>query len=486
MAEDAKPEQRNPQPTGDRLFLVSMVLLWLFAIANLACHFSYRPTGTGQPYLVGFDQNGYFAYAHSLLFDQDLQFKNEYNFLEKTQPEDTASVFRERLNENATDPLNPFNIGTGLATLPVLAIARGGFAALAAAEVIHPVSRFASIYPFIFSSVNVTFGVLALACCYAFLRRWFTAGTAALGCWAVLLCGPMLYYLLAEPAMSHLTGAFFGSAALLCWSRWDSATYHPRKCWFALLTGFCAAYAAVVRPYDAPVALVLLQPIVSSLSHKSGLRAALAPFLCGVLGAVVGALPQLVAWKIQFGYWIANTTDHSLTWYSPHALNVLFSRRHGLFFWSPALLLALGGLVMSVRHMRFPAAWLLAIFVGVAYMAGTWWYYWIGVSFGMRSYVDHPLPFAFGFAALAAWLVQRLGRPGLNIAWECVVLFALINLHLIICFRGGIVTVDGPLHWLDTVSKGRRYKAQLAREAKYWTDFDPMHRANIMRAPTAR
>jgi hypothetical protein len=64
-----------------------------------------------------------------------------------------------------------------------------------------------------------------------------------------------------------------------------------------------------------------------------------------------------------------------------------------------------------------------------------------------------------------------------------VVLFALVNLHLILCFRGGVITVDGPLFWLDTVSRGKAYKAQVAREWRIWTDWGEGRRAGLVGAP---
>jgi hypothetical protein len=119
---------------------------------------------------------------------------------------------------------------------------------------------------------------------------------------------------------------------------------------------------------------------------------------------------------VQHGKFIANTTDYHFYWWGPYTLQVLFARRHGLFFWSPALLASVIALVFVIRS-KPVAGWLLGVFVAVTLMAGSWWYYWIGVSFGMRTFVDHPVVFAFGFATIAQWLGQRLGRSGYNIAW---------------------------------------------------------------------
>jgi hypothetical protein len=472
----------------DRWFAVSLLVLWLLAIVNCAAQFTYVSTPGMQPYLVGLDQNGYFAYARSLLFDHDLNFANEYKFLVETQGPNTQDAYRTIVKENPRSPQNQFTIGSGLSALPLLSLTRAAVSVLHWVGAMDKVSGFASLYPFIYLLSNITLGVLALLATYAFLRHWFSAGSCAVATWAVLLCGPMLYYVYAEPGMSQLPGAFFTSAALLSWLRWRNAVRTSRRCIFAGLCGFCAVFAAVVRPYDVTVALILLQPasefVWRVVRKQPGPRprVLLAAYLCAAIGSCIAAAPQLIAWKIQHGKWVANTTDYHFYWWGPYALQVHFSRRHGLFFWAPALLIATVALLVALRR-RPVAGWLLAIFAGVTLMAGSWWYYWIGVSFGMRTFVDLPVVFAFGFAAIAHWLLSRLGRSGLNIAWESVALFALINLHLIVCFRGGVITVDGPLFWLDTVSRGKAYKAQLAREWTTWTDWDSAHRANLLAAP---
>jgi hypothetical protein len=472
-----------PASRGDRFFAISLGVLWLMLLLNFSLQYTWTGYTKHAPYLVGLDQNCYFAYAHTLLFDGDLNFQNQYEFLARTQPSATGSVFLQLIADNPNKPVNQFNIGTGMAALPVLAVARAAFAVLRFSGLLPGgVSHWAPIYPLLYCLANITYGVAGLVCCYIFLRRWFGAAPAAIGCWGVLLCGPLLYYLYAEPAMSHLTGCFFTSAALLCWSQWTHGTGARRQSIYAFLAGFCAAFAAVVRPYDAPVALVLIQPLVAAALNRYG-RGALLPTGAAVAGAAMGALPQLIAWKVQFGHWITNTTDHPFPFYSPWALHVLFSRRHGLFFWAPALLIAVVCLAVYVRKAAHPAGWLLAVFLGVTWMAGTWWFYWIGVAFGMRSYVDHPLPFAFGLAAGAAWLIAKLGAGGRNAAWEIVALFALINIHVLICFRGGVIWVDGPLYWTHTISSGKKYRAQVQRECQSWIDFSPGHRANVLQPP---
>ena len=97
-----------------------------------------------------------------------------------------------------------------------------------------------------------------------------------------------------------------------------------------------------------------------------------------------------------------------------------------------------------MRAILLPALALLAVFLGVTYMYGNWRIYWLGVSFGMRGYVDLPCVFVFGFAAVTIWLALRIGRQRAgSIARLLTMLFALVNLHLMVAFQSGAVWVDG-------------------------------------------
>ena len=74
------------------------------------------------------------------------------------------------------------------------------------------------------------------------------------------------------------------------------------------------------------------------------------------------------------------------------------------------------------------------------------------------------LGFAFGFGALFLWAERMQLRSWQSIATKLMVLFFIVNVHLSIAFRSGAIYVDGPLYWLDSISHGKKYKAQLGRD----------------------
>ena len=75
----------------------------------------------------------------------------------------------------------------------------------------------------------------------------------------------------------------------------------------------------------------------------------------GVAAAVVAFLPQALAYLALNGHvGPSRLVARKMSWTAPHALDVLASPAHGLFFWTPLAVVALVGLV--VLAIRVPAA----------------------------------------------------------------------------------------------------------------------------------
>ncbi len=112
---------------------------------------------------------------------------------------------------------------------------------------------------------------------------------------------------------------------------------------------------------------------------------------------------QLVAWQILYGkFWISPylTGGEGFTLWHPHFLEVLFSPKSGLFFWTPMLLLGLAGLFISSVipakagiHRLFLLVILLQIWI-----VASWSTWWQGASYGGRMFVSVLPLFAFGLA----------------------------------------------------------------------------------------
>ena len=131
--------------------------------------------------------------------------------------------------------------------------------------------------------------------------------------------------------------------------------------------------------------------------------------LAGVTGALLGYLPQLLAYNALNGYpGPAEHVQRKMFWYAPHGLQVLASPHHGLFFWTPLAILALIGLFF-VRE-RIVAVSLAIMVASQVYVAGSVESWTVAGAFGQRRFVNLTIILVIGLAAL--WTAAaRKGRP---------------------------------------------------------------------------
>jgi hypothetical protein len=111
-----------------------------------------------------------------------------------------------------------------------------------------------------------------------------------------------------------------------------------------------------------------------------------------------------------------------MSYASPHFFEVLFDPGHGLFAWSPILLVAAAGLALAAaRGRRVPVALLALALVLQVWINGAVESWTQAGAFGSRRFVSSTPVFAWGLAAVveAAW--PRLGRTVLAVALVLVV-----------------------------------------------------------------
>ena len=163
--------------------------------------------------------------------------------------------------------------------------------------------------------------------------------------------------------------------------------------------------------------------------------------------AVLCYLPQLAAYNALNGHpGPTREVSRKMTWWSPHALEVVLSTQHGLFFWTPLALVALIGLLWLAlgwrRTTRPDTAWiasLMALMVALQiYVSGSVESWTVAGSFGQRRFVALTPILALG---LAVWTESARAMPGrlprlalsgmlAVLIWWNVGLMAQFGLHL--------------------------------------------------------
>lgn len=393
--------------------------------------------------IYGSDEIEYFSYLHSLWFDHDLNFLNEYQHFYDGNPTKYAQFKRDLIDktEPATGlPLNVAPMGSGLMWAPFFAVADG---------VVHiarltgsPVKADGYSAPYIWSITyaSAIYGFLGLVLIYAVCRELFTRFASLLAVITVWLATPAFFYMYITPPMSHANSLFAVSLFVFIWYR--TRKRRTLRGWLAL--GAAGGLMMLVREQDGLFAII---PAVESawfyvdcLRNRDWAKAR--RLLVGnavlLLTTVVVFSPQLLAYKVLNGHFgPSKTVSQKLLLDAPFALPVLFSPQHGLFVWSPILIFAVAGLFFLFRRDKMLAVCLLAAFLTQVYVAGSFKTWSMAGSFGARRFVNSTVIFIIGLAALLSVANKRVPRSALG---GLAAVFIAWNLGLVVQF--GVPLMD--------------------------------------------
>ena len=380
------------------------------------------------------DTGSYFVYLRSLAFDHDLDFANDWTLLRQPPAASLRTVTGHVSNMQTVGPAllwSPFYL---MAHAYVRMGNALGFASWPGDGVSVPYRRAPALG-------TITAVVLALFLLRRAMARQFTPGLALLAVAAAVLSSPIVYYTLVVPGMAH--GLAFALAAALVFAVVRVGDSSSARGW--LLVGALLGLLVLVRTQAAVMVLfVLPTAIVAWRTRRVGSRI-LALSACLALVLVT---PQLLAWKAVFGaYFTVPQGPGYLNWSSPHLGDVLFSANHGLFAWSPALVLGLIGLVLHLRRDPRLAAGALLAFAALAWTNGSVadWDWEGGDAFGARRFdVAVPL-FAVGLAAFAQRARALAARRPWVLPAAVLVPLVLWNLGFVAVFRAGRYPEAAPL-----------------------------------------
>ncbi len=342
---------------------------------------------------IGGDGVMYYVQLHSLLKDGDIDLTNEYTHYELIEREDLRVLTRTGLRRSI------FAIGPALAWAPFFALGEG------VARIERLAGRDADLSGYGPAHVNATalgsfaLGFAALLLIHGLLRRHFGEGLAT-GAVVLLWAGGFLHwYMVHQPTMSHAPSAFGAALVIALWDRWR-ATPGVRR---FLLLGLVLGFAMCLRWQNA----VLLVLPGLDLARAAWARTRPWPSLasCALAlgaGALVGALPQMLAWNALYGMWLLPYPPHGTDFVRldhPYVLETLFSSRHGLLSWTPLLWAGFLGMAPLWRRrpaLAVPLAIPLVLMTYVNMCSGDWW---AGGSFSIRRFDPLLAPFALGIAA---------------------------------------------------------------------------------------
>ena len=405
------------------------------------------------PRLYSSDEIKYLAPLHSIYFDADLHYANEYGHFVELDPDryDWLRTYRDQATSTGRR-LNDAAIGSALLWAPFY---------LAADVAVAVVNRFGGSVerdgfspPYVWAIClgSLFWGTLGLLLVYLFCRdhfgRW-ASQRAVLGLW---LASPLVFYLYITPPMAHANSFFATTLFLLVWYR--SRGERSLRQWMSLAA--CAGLMVLVRELNwlflAPLAAeegwTLGARSSGRLLSKSRprrsemIRSRLSGYVVFVVLFAVVIAPQFLVYRSLHG--TLEPTPYvvsKMSLFPRHDFDVLFSGFHGLFSWSPITLLGVIGLGFLARRQPLVAGGLALTFMLQVVVIGSFDTWWGGASFGARRFINCTAVFALGLGAL----LERVAPRRRWVASTLLIVLVGWNIGLAIQYSTGIIPRDQPV-----------------------------------------
>lgn len=403
-----------------------------------------------NPYVRG-DGNGYYAYLPSVVIDGDLDLENQFRRGDPLFRElyfDERGVVRPSMLSSTGRVLNQWAVGPALLWLPFF------LAAHAVVGLTHLVSwgvaadGYAAPYRWFCAIGTALYGWLAVLMGYGLASRLSGPRAALVGALVVWWASSLPVYMYFLPFHVHALAAFAVALFLWYWLRAEFFGWAPVR-W--AVWGAAAGLMIEVYYLNALVGLVALVELARRArpgeAGSAWVRARAAGAFAGGLFAAM--LPHVVVKTILHGSPVLTGYRDQFFWTTPRLWQVGFAAEHGLFVWTPIVLIALAGLGLLARRdsRRFGAV--LVVFA-VFYYAVASYQNWHGQSsFGNRFFVSLTAVFVLGAAAVLARLDAGFAARPLvpRVARVVAILLVLWNVGFIFQWGTDIVPNRGPVEF---------------------------------------
>jgi len=407
-----------------------------------------------NPWVRG-DGVGYYAFARSTLIEHRLDFTKDWLAANTSfrMGRTDAQGNIEPGEYTATGHLdNHFSVGPAILWLPFLMLAHEGVLLCNRLGENIPADGFSRPYRVAMALGTALYGFLALMISFALARRYVPEHWAFLATLGIWFASSLPVYMYFNPSWSHAHSAFMVALFLWYWIRTRAGRTWAQ--WFVL-----GAIGGLMIDVYYLSGIILLLPVLESLDvYREGLRGRASEpiirlllkdmFFAGTIFALF--VPTLISKKIIYGSYLNLGYRERWFWSSPAFLKAGFSSDHGLFSWTPILILAVVGIFILRRLDRSLAWYLVAIFAAYLYAVGCY-QNWDGLSsFGSRFFVSFTPVFVLGLAVFFDSLERIWNKKRASIvSVSATAILILWNLGLIFQWGMHLIPARGPISWRD-------------------------------------
>ena len=423
------------------LFLLSLVLL--------------------NPWVRG-DGVGYYAFARAPLIEHSFNFERDYmdsnpGFREARLDEhgQPKQVFRTRTGHLD----NHFTVGPAMLWTPFLLLAHAGVLLARALGSHVAADGFSAPYRLAMAFGTAFWGFLGLLLAFRLARQYAGDLWAFLATVAIWCASSLPVYMYFNPSWSHAHSAFAVSLFVFYW--------HKTREQRTLLQWFALALIAglMLNVYYANAMLLVILVVEALRDYAAAFRRGSVPgaavsllivkHLLFIAVTVLCLIPTFVTRQIVYGspFESGYGSVQNWAWRSPYFLAVLFSAEHGLFSWTPVLLVATAGLFLfNWREPRVGTPLLsaaLAFYIFIACYPD-----WAGISsFGNRFFVSLTPLFVLGLSVLLARTATLFRNQRAAVATASIVLTAFMLWNMAFMFQWGthLVPPRGPISWSQMI-----------------------------------
>ena len=441
-----------------------------------------------NPWVRG-DGVGYYAFARAPLIEHSLNFEQDYigantgfrgaRLDERGRPKE---MFRTRTGHLD----NHFTVGPAMLWTPFLLLAHGGVLLARAFGSQVPADGFSAPYRLAMAAGTAFWAFLGLLLAFRLARQYAGNLWAFLATVAIWWASSLPVYMYFNPSWSHAHSAFAVSLFVFYWHQTRERRTLRQWLVLALIAG------VMLNVYYANAMLLMILVVEALREYAAALRRGsdggiaftqlLAKHFLFVAVTLLCLLPTFVTRYIVYGspFESGYGSVQSWAWRSPYFLGVLFSSEHGLFSWTPLLLLATVGLVLL--KWREPR-------VGTPLLAATLAFYvfiacypdWAGISsFGNRFFVSLTPLFILGLSVLLERTATLFRSQRAAVASASLVLAAFMLWNAAFMFQWGahLIPPRGPISWSTMI---RNQFQVVPRQIATHLENYLFHRHDLMR-----